>query len=332
MIAQRHEAQQLPNLQLIREQLQAGMDGRARGRLGARRRVVARIGIEYLSESFILNGYVHGALPWRAPLLVAGHSCVLSWWQEVKGEAAPNSWNRYRDAVRCGLQSADVVVAPTQAMLDMLCRHYGELPSTRVVPNGRDQTLFDPATKKPYILSAGRLWDEAKNLAALDAVAPQLDWPIYVAGDAQRPRDAQGAASEATQSLQVRALGKLPQNELRHWMAEAAVYALPARYEPFGLSALEAALSGCALVLGDIASLREVWQDAALFVPPNDHEALTARLQFLIADEHQRNAMSQRARDRAREFSATRMATNHLQIYTQLQDCSAAHNRLPLSA
>src|SRR5690349_7949526 len=26
-----------------------------------------------------LNGYVHGALPWRAPSLVVGHSCVFSW-------------------------------------------------------------------------------------------------------------------------------------------------------------------------------------------------------------------------------------------------------------
>ena len=34
---------------------------------------------------------------------------------------------------------------------------------------------------------------------------------------------------------------------------------LPARYEPFGLSILEAALSGCALVLGDLPSLRELW-------------------------------------------------------------------------
>jgi glycosyltransferase involved in cell wall biosynthesis len=167
---------------------------------------------------------------------------VLSWWQEVKGEAAPDPWNRYRDAVRYGLQKADLVVAPTQAMLDMLCRHYGELRNTRVVPNGRDQTLFAPAAKKPYVLSAGRLWDEAKNIAALDAVAPQLDWPIYVAGDAQHPN------GEKLQSLQVKALGKLPQSELKRWMAEAAIYALPARYEPFGLSALEAALSGCALV------------------------------------------------------------------------------------
>ncbi|HLM75082.1 MAG TPA: glycosyltransferase family 4 protein, partial [Polyangiaceae bacterium] len=27
-----------------------------------------------------LNGYCHGALPFRAPVVVVGHSCVLSWW------------------------------------------------------------------------------------------------------------------------------------------------------------------------------------------------------------------------------------------------------------
>ena len=43
--------------------------------------------------------------------------------------------------------------------------------------------------------------------------------------------------------------------DIRPWFARAGIYALPAVYEPFGLSVLEAALSGCALVLGDIPSL-----------------------------------------------------------------------------
>ena len=34
-----------------------------------------------------LNNYVHAALPFRAPKLVVGHSCVLSWWRAVKREA-----------------------------------------------------------------------------------------------------------------------------------------------------------------------------------------------------------------------------------------------------
>ena len=35
-----------------------------------------------------LNGYVHAALPWPAPTIVVGHSCVLSWWEAVKREPA----------------------------------------------------------------------------------------------------------------------------------------------------------------------------------------------------------------------------------------------------
>jgi glycosyltransferase involved in cell wall biosynthesis len=330
--AQRHEAQQLPNLQLVESSFKLEWMDEPWHDLERAGEWLLELESSTRPDVIHLNGYVHAALPWHTPLLAVGHSCVLSWWQEVKNEAAPDTWNRYHDAVRCGLQSADVVAAPTQAMLDMLCRHYGALRHTCVVPNGRDETLFAPAAKKPYILSAGRLWDEAKNLAALDAVAPQLDWTIYVAGDAQHPKEAQQSSGSQTQSLQVNALGKLPQNELRRWMAEAAIYALPARYEPFGLSALEAALSGCALVLGDIASLREVWQDAALYVPPDNHEALVATLRNLIANEPHRVAMSQHARARALEFSSAHMAESYLQIYTQLQDCTTTRDRLPLSA
>ena len=76
---------------------------------------------------------------------------------------------------------------------------------------------------------------------------------------------------------------------------------LPARYEPFGLSVLEAALSGCALVLGDIASLREVWQDAALYVPPDDAGALTAALARLIAEPELRHSLATSARKRAEQ-------------------------------
>lgn len=97
----------------------------------------------------------------------------------------------------------------------------------------------------------------------------------------------------------------MSQRALAQWYAHAAIYALPARYEPFGLSALEAGLSGCALVLGDIPSLREIWGDAALFVPPDD-AALHAVLMELIGDAAQREQLGWRAR--ALQFSAQHMA------------------------
>jgi glycosyltransferase involved in cell wall biosynthesis len=98
-------------------------------------------------------------------------------------------------------------------------------------------------------------------------------------------------------------------------MARAAVYALPARYEPFGLSALEAGLAGCALVLGDVPSLREVWGDAALFVAPGSAAQLACVLRTLDADPEYRRAYATRARARALTYTPERMAQGYLDAY-----------------
>src|ERR1044072_4310129 len=80
-----------------------------------------------------LNGYCHGALPWRAPSIVVGHSCVLSWWEAVKGEQAPRRYARYRREVTRGIRAANRLSAPTRAMLNSLRRHYGDHPAGRVI-------------------------------------------------------------------------------------------------------------------------------------------------------------------------------------------------------
>lgn len=265
-----------------------------------------------------LNGYAHGALPWHAPTLVVGHSCVLSWWRAVRGEDAPPAWQRYREAVARGLRAADRVAAPTRAMLAALEWHYGPLPAARVLPNGRAAAEFAPQPKASYIFAAGRLWDEAKNIGALARVAPQLPWPVWVAGDTRHP---DGGECETGA---VRALGRLDQAALAGWLGRAAIYALPARYEPFGLSVLEAGLAGCALVLGDIPSLRELWDGAACFVDPQNPDALGAALTALCRDEGRRARLAAAARARALGFGRERMAAAYLDAYGELLSERAA--------
>jgi glycosyltransferase involved in cell wall biosynthesis len=269
-----------------------------------------------------LNDYSHGALDWRAPVLMVAHSCVLSWWEAVHGVAAPQAWSRYADHVREGLRAADLVVAPTRAMLDATRLHYGPLPATRVIPNGRSvQTPVaaagDAADDAPIVLAAGRIWDAAKNLGALAAVAPRLPWPVCIAG-ADRSPDGDRIALP-----NVRLLGQLSSRDLAPWFARAPVYALPARYEPFGLTALEAALSGCALVLGDIDSLREVWGDAALYVAPDDHDALARAILRLVEDPAFRARQSARARERAARYTPLAMADAYRDAYAALVDAHA---------
>src|SRR5690348_164621 len=72
-----------------------------------------------------LNGYTHAALPWKSPKLVVAHSCLYSWWRAVRRGDPPSEWNAYKAAVQRGLSAADLVVAPTRAMLNGLKEIYG---------------------------------------------------------------------------------------------------------------------------------------------------------------------------------------------------------------
>lgn len=257
-----------------------------------------------------LNGYAHGSLPWRAPTVVVGHSCVLSWWRAVRGEAAPEQWSDYKSAVTRGIRAACLVVVPTHAMLAELRRDYGPLPESTVIPNGRSAHIYyEAASKDPLILAAGRLWDEAKNIESLANLCRRVDWPVAVAGDTSHP---DGRTADLP-NLQL--LGRLTPVELASWYSRAAIYCLPARYEPFGLSVLEAALSGCALVLGDIPSLRENWDGAARFAAPDDHRAIEDHLNDLIAHRPHRLELAKLARSRAQSFTIERMADAYLTVY-----------------
>lgn len=262
-----------------------------------------------------LNGYSHGVRPWPVPVVVVGHSCVLSWHEAVRGAPAGPQWERYRRHVAEGLRGADAVVAPTAAMGAALERHYGCEGRCIVIANGVSPHPSPPAAGERLVLAAGRLWDEAKALDTLDAAAARIDWPIAVAGDP-------GAAGAS----EVRLLGQLDRDSLRERMGRAAIFAHPARYEPFGLVVLEAALAGCALVLGDIESLREQWDGAALFVAPGDDRALAGALERLICDGELRGALAAEARLRARRHDARTMARSYAALYERV--CARAGRAL----
>jgi glycosyltransferase involved in cell wall biosynthesis len=265
-----------------------------------------------------LNGYAHAALDWRAPVRVVAHSCVCSWFRAVRDERAPESWNRYREVVAQGLAAARVI-APTHALLKMLRREYGRPRDGEVIFNGVAlPRRVQAPVKEAAVLCAGRLWDPAKNIAALQAAAGSVRWPIWAAGEARAP---EAGASVSLPALQL--LGALSREELASWMDRAAIFAAPALYEPFGLSILEAAGRRCALVLGDIPSLRELWSDCALFVDPCNARALALALNRLIDESSLRQALAERAYRRAQSYDLERMGRAYLRCYGSVPAPSA---------
>jgi glycosyltransferase involved in cell wall biosynthesis len=259
-----------------------------------------------------LNHFCHGHLPWPAPCVVVAHSCVATWHEYVRGAPPGPEWDGYRRRVSVGLAGATLVAAPTQSMLDDLQRLYGVLRRTVVLYNGRRPDAFPSARKQGFALCAARAWDEAKNVAALDAAAPLTHWPIRVAGDVRHPEGGRARFDH------VELLGALGEGSIASQFAHAAIYVLPARYEPFGLSVLEAAFAGCALVLGDIPSLRELWEDTACYVPPGDPQAIANTLNTLASDRRALHARGIRARRHAHRYTAERMVARWRDTYRSL--------------
>lgn len=264
-----------------------------------------------------LNTYAAAALAWPAPVLVVGHSCVYSWYEAVKGRRPGPRWGTYFHAVRKGLRAAAGVTAPTHDMLARLHAIYSGFEMLPVVPNGRRAEACDPAPKAPIVFSAGRLWDEAKNVTALTGIAGRLPWPVFLAGEAHHP---EGGRSRFEN---VHLLGHLSSAEMASWYERASIYALPALYEPFGLTVLEAGLAGCALVLGDIRSLRENWEGAALFVPPRRPDRLRQVLHRLMQDDARLKHYARKARLRALTFTAERMGAGYIRLYQHLMSVAA---------
>jgi glycosyltransferase involved in cell wall biosynthesis len=260
-----------------------------------------------------LSGYAHGALPFNAPRIIVAHSCALSWWQAVTGTPPPAAYEAYRLAVQAGLAAANAVVTPTGTMLRALVGHYGHPIRPRIIPGAAPPGAFRPSAKEASIATVGRLWDPAKNIAALGDVAAALPWPIYAAGS---NIDLDG---KPRRLRTLHPLGELSRPEVASLLSRAAIFALPARYESFGLSVLEAALAGCALVLGDIPELRETWNDSAIYVPPEDRRALGRALRAMIDEPERRLDLARRSRARALARAPERTASAYLALYAEVR-------------
>jgi glycosyltransferase involved in cell wall biosynthesis len=201
---------------------------------------------------------------WPMPVVAVAHSCVATWWRAVRGGALPENFRWRAEATGAGLRMADAVIAPTRAHAEAVCEVYGPV-AIEVVHNGSALTpTLSRREREQAVLTGGRLWDEGKNAAALDRVAPLLGVPVRAAGPTAGPN----GAAVALRNLEL--LGNLGPDAMQDAYARASVFASLAKYEPFGLSVLEAALSGMRLVLADIPSFRELWDGAATFVDRAD--------------------------------------------------------------
>lgn len=280
---------------------------------------------EVKPDLFHSNHPCYGALPVSIPQVVVAHGDLLTWWKSVHGHGPKQApWLRwYQRMIATGLLGSSAVVAASEWMLDTVSASYSVLINGSVINHGRNPVQFNPfVTKEDSALAIGRLGDPADQVNLLTERWHPV--PVYVAS-AKEPAPSSEETGFRTDirfrdgNEGIVLTGPQSEAQLRLLYSRAAMYVCTSRYDPSGMTALEAALSRCALILNDVPAMREIWGPAAVYFRANDADSLSEAIRIMSSDAQLRRNFANRAFNRAREcYNASRMTDRYIQLYRRL--------------
>ncbi len=253
----------------------------------------------------LIDGLAFGALPERviegvsAPIVVLLHH-PLGLETGLREEESRTLLASEKAALR---HARHIVV--TSATTAQTLRELGFAPPPPVA-------IAEPGTERApraeggngtcEILSVGSLIPRKGYDLLIDALAmiAHLDWHSTIAGslDLDKPFAAKIARRVAETGLQkrVRLTGPLEAARLDALYAKADLFALPSRYEGYGMAFAAALARGLPVVAARAGAVpRTVPADAGILVPPDDAGSLSDALAALIGDRGLRRQFSDAA-------------------------------------
>ena len=304
------------------------------------RRPLARIAWEQLGLPYALHrapvSLFHGAayaMPrlCPAPAIVTVHDLAFF----RLPQTFPARQGAYlRAATRSTVRHAAAIVAVSEftrrELIDLLGAHPARV---HAVPNGLDPacrplpdaTLAEfrrrAGLPERYILTVGTL-QPRKNLGTLLAAyaelrrrSPAVPDLVVAGAHGWGDDDPRARAEQLGLGAHVRFLGFVPADDLPALYGAATVFALPSRYEGFGLPVLEAMACGAPVIIANASSLPEVAGDAAVAVGPDDIAGWADALAAILNDPARATSMSAAGLDRAAMFSWPRSARETTAVY-----------------
>lgn len=178
------------------------------------------------------------------------------------------------------LHLADRVLPNSRAEADQIVKLFGVARNRiDVIPNGvdgrfewGDAELFQAEYAiRDFVLMTGR-FEPRKNQLGLIRALRGTGVPLVLVGDPHRAHADYFAACRHEADSSVRFLPGIDHDSamLSAAYAAARVVVLPSWFETPGLSALEGALAGAAIVVTSLGSAREYFGDLAWYVAPRD--------------------------------------------------------------
>jgi len=213
----------------------------------------------------------------------------------------------YRGIFAHAVRHAQHVIAVSQSTQDELTGYFGKLPPTTVIAEGVSERFMPQSTDgirqvnqkygivEPYMLFVGE-WRRYKNIPFLIAAFELLltqhpDMRLVLAGkpDPWYPEIMRAvAASPAVRAIHTP--GFVDEGDLPALYSGARLFALPTRYEGFGLIVLEALACGTPALVSPLAALKELRAEELHFAPTTNHRTFADALHRFLTVKHKDRA------------------------------------------
>jgi glycosyltransferase involved in cell wall biosynthesis len=212
------------------------------------------------------------------------------------------------------VERAAALVANSGATAARLRELYRSAAAVEVIANGVDypETLpeKDWARAGEGVIYAGSFfgWKGVEDLVAAAASLGGFRVRLLGGDDAGVAR-LRGLYRDAGDGARLEFAGRVPHAQVAAELARACIAVLPNRADPDSaftspIKLFEYMAAGCALVVSDLPSLREVLDaDDALWVAPGDAAGLARAIRALAGDPARAKRMGERVRAKARRYT-----------------------------
>lgn len=278
----------------------------------------------------------------------------LGWWKENNmgvdmGKKEMEKKYRFKERIRKEFlvyQMCDHLIATTEQQAELVMEHYDVLESRiSVIPPGMDEDKFSPVRsedraqlrkkfnfKDKDVLVLGRMAHNKgydlliKALPTLIELVPDARLVAAVGGE-EKGQDKEGVsglkklAEELGVADKIEWRSYVPDEDLADYYRAAAVFAMPSRYEPFGMVSIEAMACGTPAVVTIHGGLFEMiaFGHNAMCADPNHPVEFGAMLAYTLKYPILSHRLSvEGARFARRNFGWTGIAKQTLNIFDSI--------------